>query len=144
MTKNMPSNFAFPITVSRLRDELATAPQASEIEIAKYYSKTMTPRRYLKTHHGKTHGLPDDYGNVKLVTAQYERNAHAEHKWTLTLSAIKLDDLEKVRKLFEKEGYSKLAAWFASTNKYAGSIGTHYLRISFDGKQLAYKQYDSV
>ena len=162
MTKRkLPSDMAFPITVSKLQDKLACVPQHCEIAIQYSYYKGMTDRRLQKTKFGKSHRTTKDSGR-EIMTARYERLAvslgtpnswlqenssmdkYTKHQWALSLRAVPLADLADVRNWLEKEGYAKLVDWFGATNKYAGSVGKHSLTVSFDGSQLTYRQFDSA
>ncbi|MBX3073809.1 hypothetical protein KF913_07780 [Candidatus Obscuribacterales bacterium] len=157
--RRLPPDMAFPVSVSRLKEKLAGVPQLAEIKIEYSYYKGMSLRRLRKTKYGRAQKAVEST-SIEILTASYvlwaigltnpnfcvdedsSHNTYTNNCWSIWLRAISLDVLKDVRDLLENDGYAKLAEWFKNTNSFAGSIGNHRLAISFDGKQLIYRQHD--
>ena len=108
--RKLPSDVAFPISVTQLQDKLACVPQLSEIDFSYSYHKRMTDRRYQKT---KFHNIKR-ISDREIMSASYERSAvslttphwrlredcgmnkYTKDRWKVILMAIPLAELAEV------------------------------------------------
>jgi hypothetical protein len=101
----------------------------------------MTARRVQKV---KAWARPKDKGGVQVLRAGYARfggrhNVQAP-KWELTVYAIPIANVELVRSCLDSGGFNRIVEWFVTAEEYAGTIGSSWLSIRFDGQKLTYDE----
>ena len=100
---------------------LVGAPQQSEIKIRYSQSIPMSRRRWEKTQDGLAH--PNRTHVIEILSAAYEHSAdkymptYTNHRWSISLSAVRSEELLNVRNLLGAEGYARLLTWLVDTNQ---------------------------